>query len=588
MRKILIYAFICSFICSSVMQLHAEENTNLDSQQEETILIAEDDTEYSSIEDGTDTDLLQMYLDKELLGKQNNTGGRKAPRKTAGQYLEGYDLVAYNELKPQIEQVASGQITSTVFNVSLEAAGLADQVWTAEDLGVDAIVVNGAINPEASAALRERIKINNKKVLQALLSDLPYDFYWFDKTTNWSISGFVIAAKGYGGEYVMYVKGDSIFKLPVSQDFGSGFETDPVIISGINNAVTNAQNIVSAHADEMDHEKVNSYKDEILDLVNYNYDAANNDPPYGNPWQVIWVFDGDNTTDVVCEGYSKAFKYLCDMTNFRNKNIVCYTVSGTMDGGSGEGAHMWNVITMDDGNNYLADLTNIDENTIGEGDCLYLQGVIYDSDYSYHVDIPERDMGSYIILSDTIYYEYDEETIEQWDSTGILSVSTNAYEYTEPVNNTLIMEGSTLLLDGTINVNFYVNVDEEKLNQIKAVATINDQTFEIEGEDAVYKSEDVYSFKIPVAAKECNDEIMIRFVDEENEPVEMETPDGRDVTEGYAYSLGEYLRNVSETENMKALCDALLNYTGYAQIYFKLQCRPGCCIRCQQCYCSRC
>lgn len=30
-----------------------------------------------------------------------------------------------------------------------------------------------------------------------------------------------------------------------------------------------------------------------------------------DPWQLIHVFDGDTTTNVVCEGCSKAFVYTC-------------------------------------------------------------------------------------------------------------------------------------------------------------------------------------------------------------------------------------------------------------------------------------
>ena len=41
---------------------------------------------------------------------------------------------------------------------------------------------------------------------------------------------------------------------------------------------------------------------------------------------------------MVCEGYSKAFKYLCDLSQF-DGDVVCRIATGAM----GAGPHMWNV-----------------------------------------------------------------------------------------------------------------------------------------------------------------------------------------------------------------------------------------------------
>ena len=57
------------------------------------------------------------------------------------------------------------------------------------------------------------------------------------------------------------------------------------------------------------------FKNEICNLVDYNNAAADSSTQtaYGDPWQMIWVFDENAETKVVCEGYSKAFQYLCDL-----------------------------------------------------------------------------------------------------------------------------------------------------------------------------------------------------------------------------------------------------------------------------------
>ena len=99
---------------------------------------------------------------------------------------------------------------------------------------------------------------------------------------------------------------------------------------------------------------------QIKSLSGYNTSAANSGSPVsdGNPWEIIYVFDGDSSTKVVCEGYSKAFQYLIQRTTFSDSSLECYCMSGNVQFSSGSGgAHMWNMITRADGN-YLVDITN--------------------------------------------------------------------------------------------------------------------------------------------------------------------------------------------------------------------------------------
>ena len=402
------------------------ENTSEEVQEESQIenveIDIEDVSEQASVEE--DIDSLQQYLDHELLGQQT-AGKKRLMKASAGQKLSGYDLVAYTELKRQIEEVAAGTLSSTVFSVSMDAAGLTDQVWTAEDLGVDAIVVDGSVNDESVNKLRTILEIDHGKVVNALLADLPYDFYWFDKKQGWEYTGFSLGIKTVNNQYVLYVKGDSVFEMTVAQEFASGdYEVDSTVVSSLQASVENARGIVSQHASETDYEKICSYKDEILNDVSYNHEAADNgNTPYGNPWQVIWVFDNDPDTNVVCEGYAKAFKYLCDMSEFSSSNIECITVTGTMSGGTGAGAHMWNMITMDDGNQYMADLTNCDEGSIGYADQLFLKTYTSGNVNGGYV---------YTIHDENITYTYDEETRGLY-SDDLLTIYTSDYNASSTV-----------------------------------------------------------------------------------------------------------------------------------------------------------
>ena len=296
----------------------------------------------------------------------------------------------YQFLKTEITAVANGTKTSTVFVLS-DPDGLLK--WTKEDLGVSTIIANGAVTAEASNAFQEKFKqvLNLERILNSLLADCPYELFWYNK-----IKGTSIATKQRITSSEMAVT-DIIFKLSVSEDYSSGeFTTNPTKIAMATAANNNAKAIVAKHASKSDWDKLKAYKDEICQLVSYNHAAADSSStPYGNPWQLISVFDNNTSTNVVCEGYSKAFKYLCDLSEF-DGNVECYLVDGHMQGGTGAGPHMWNVVEID-GGTLLVDVTNCDDGTIGAPDKLFLQvGQKIGNRYSF-------DCGT-----QTIYYSYSE------------------------------------------------------------------------------------------------------------------------------------------------------------------------------------
>ena len=210
-------------------------------------------------------------------------------------------------------------------------------------------------------------------VVEALLHDCPYDLYWFDKTT-----GVMRACKTYmsgrGSVYDTAAVRGLMFAFTVANDYrpanydSNNPSVDPAKTAAANTVRAQAAAIVAKYASASDYEKLVGYAEEICQLVSYNDNAVSNgySGGYGNPWQAVFVFDGDTDTNVVCEGYAKAFQYLCNLTSFYDNDVACYTVSGVMSGGKGAGNHMWNVVTMGDGKHYIVDITNIDEGTVGQ------------------------------------------------------------------------------------------------------------------------------------------------------------------------------------------------------------------------------
>lgn len=314
------------------------------------------------------TELFAAFAERELYGYETATFGI-----TARARLNAIEQRIYDTLKAKIETVAlSGG--STVFSVS----GISGMKTTWTDTEID-LSRDDAFDL-IEAAFFEQFDLD--AIVNALLSDCPFDLYWYDKTIGTSMNYWItIDSYTESGQDIWYAAiSDMTFAFTVSEDYIAGTNTVTSNVAKVTTAKNNAASVVAANASKSDYEKLKAYKEYICDAVSYNHPAADdNSTPYGDPWQLISVFDGDATTEVVCEGYAKAFQYLCDLGG-----LYCISVTGTMTGGTGSGNHMWNVVTLE-GKNYLVDVTNCDEGTIGAPDLLFLVGAYYEHG-AYYVD----------------------------------------------------------------------------------------------------------------------------------------------------------------------------------------------------------
>ena len=316
-------------------------------------------------------------------------------------YLEetGTDPNAFNELLTHVRAVANGDETYTRFNMS-------NYSYTAQQLGLS------DLSDDASIQAAVKVKLLNSMV-NALLYSTPYELYWFNKTVGVRM-GYKYSKKNG----VVTVK-EFVFTMTVASEYQDKEASEPeytvnsVFGDAISAAAANVRTIITTYAGLDDYSKLLAYKNAICRLVDYNHPAVNNSYPYGNPWQMIWVFDGDANTKVVCEGYSKAFQYLCDNSTFVSDDIYAICVSGTMSYNSTSGGHMWNIVHMDDGINYLVDVTNCDS-----GFSLFLVGAEGTADTSYRVAVSS---SSYIT------YSYNER-MEPLYSIPILTLAGSAYE----------------------------------------------------------------------------------------------------------------------------------------------------------------
>lgn len=353
-------AVICSGVNVPAIPAFAEESVGKEQEEElaVTVPVAEDELPDSD-------ELFAGYVEKvfyEGLNDGISTYGNLGEQRLQGEY----NKKIYAVLKEKVKEVAAGKETNTIFKISLQG-----------------------ITSAAGG------KIDIPSIMQYLLMDCPYELYWFDKTKG-------VEATGSGLTVTI--------SFAVADEYKAGDYTVSSNLATVHTAAENARRIVEKYEGQSDYEKMVGYRKEICDLVSYNTDAAEKPTPYGNPWQLIWVFDKDATTNVVCEGYAKAFQYLCDMSDFAN--ATCYTVTGTMYGATGAGPHMWNIVTLG-GKNYLVDVTNCDEGTVGADDKLFLAGA-------------DGSISSGYIVNGSVGYIYDKEQILLYDNT-ILTLSNSKY-----------------------------------------------------------------------------------------------------------------------------------------------------------------
>ncbi len=264
----------------------------------------------------------------------------------------------YDRALKKISDTASGSVSHVIFEVPFSFTCTIASVQNSKQ------------------KFQEKLNEQVRMVMEALLGDCPSELYWFDKV-NGAVWDFTASYNNY------YIWIDEIrIGFYVAKDYSlnnttKSFYMDQAKAQSIQAAAATAKAIVAANRGKSDDEKLRAYKNEICALVDYNSAAAaDSSLPYGNPWQLVWVFDGDPATSVLCEGYAKAFQYLWELSSF-NGDITSMLMSGTLLTGDGKGkSHMWNVVTMSNNKKYMVDVTNCDTGSTGS-EQFFLTGYDY-------------------------------------------------------------------------------------------------------------------------------------------------------------------------------------------------------------------
>ena len=383
-----------------------ERELSLPDEEAPSISVEITETVAPAVGSQSDTELLEGYL-YTISGIRHGSPVHRVPPRPLTVELKDVE----DELKGKIRKVAAGELVSTQFSFSNEWTKTKAEWGIAPD---DLVISGGKLTSTAEKAIKAKLGLD--ALMQKQLLEMPYELYWYNKTQGVSM-GYSVATSGDN----VTVKNLTI-SMNVSQDYAkfvnetsyNPFEADTAKTGKAATAAANALNVVAANTNRSDYDKLVSYREYIKGQVSYNNDAATTTGyPYGNPWQLIYVFDGNSTTNVVCEGYAKAFQYLCDLT-FQNQEgrPSSALVSGKMDGGD----HMWNVVAIG-GRNYLVDVTNCDDRSIGAPDKLFLCGAAENVAGKQYT----------VTLGEGIVYEYDEATVESY-APEHLKLSSVAYD----------------------------------------------------------------------------------------------------------------------------------------------------------------
>jgi hypothetical protein len=316
--------------------------------------------------------------------------------------------------------------SSSEFVISLKDLGydVDTMTWTSEELGFEKITEDDEMS--CLYLVSEKLGIDMNDVTLILRNE-P-DLYWWNTKYYQALEGFNVLD---GGNKIS-ITGISIY-LPVSLKYGlngdeSWVDVNCEALKVAQRAVDNAKKIVEAAKSYNDIEKLRYYSEQICNSNIYNHEYYDDLDKGGdldtNASQYVYVFDNDDETNVVCEGYAKSLKLLCNMTDFDNKTIECYNVSGFLcdvdENGElvNPGGHMWNIVSID-GKSYIIDLTNSDKNDKNEAN--QFNGYFF-------LNAPDR--GSveegYVYYNSVGYVYYS--TMEKIYGNGILALNDSDYE----------------------------------------------------------------------------------------------------------------------------------------------------------------
>lgn len=309
-----------------------------------------------------------------------------------------------------------------------------------------------------------------ERIYFALEADYPM-LFWLDDTIGYDREG-VFVTKWY------------IMVEPDYEQYSVRKEAAQSIEKGILPFIQKIDNAKINGADDMELELL--IHDMILEEVDYAYDSRNNPETAAFAHSIVGVFDDKSSTDVVCEGYAKAFHLLASYAGL--ESIYAIGMSGS---GFNMGGHAWNLVKIN-GNWYNVDLTwNDTESADDDGyryDYFNLTTDIFNQNKKHNYR-PDIFPGMYSVPEATCekdeYYNYfglritEDKVATEAD---FINVMKNAISSNEKRRDNMLRfqcddeESMELmenyLLDGAICSNLYAQINENGINYKKTAIKV--------------------------------------------------------------------------------------------------------------------
>ncbi len=517
--------------------------TYVNAEKDEVTLVPSEPATVTTQGEENNETLLKQYIQQQFNAQLPSAPLDETPTAVTGLTEDSNTYKIYQALVPMISEVAGGTRTSTQFIFE-----------DLSDIGIQAQGSDASLD-KAKAAADAQLDFDLNALVDALLAEHPNEHYWYASSEG---TEFEYQYSYYAKDDVYYV---TICNLSIKMSVAKDYQTEDAYTVNsatgtlVASSIANAMRIVEKNRNLVEYDRLIAYRDEICTLVDFDQPAAEKKPPFGDPWQLVWVFDGDPDTKAVSEGYAKAFQYLCDLGEFQN--VKTYSVSGTITQDTNSNAHMWNIVHMPDNKNYMVDVTNSDTDAIGKSGGLFLDGYASNS---------APDTYTYKVAKTDITYTFDKDTMDHYTN-GELKLAAKDYFHDTDPNK--MFTAHSLTLSGDIGVNFFIDltnasgsVDSYSITFAwpKGETTIKGSDFIAVDENTARK---IYKTTCNVAAKEMADTITATL------------KNGETVVASKEYSVLAYATTILDhdtdavfTKELKALAQDMLKYGAYAQRYF--------------------
>ena len=362
-KRLMACLIIGCLVIGSAIPVSAEESTDVIETTEQD-LSSEEETESAEIKQRITEEAEQDVTVDESADVEENVDNAEQEEVyteiTDSVYIEGGNAEdSFSGIQTYSDKVFEGlfylQLDELAYDMNDEMSRYFYETVNADTLtfevngeyGLEFTVQDGdsAALEQAKENIKAEISYAASSALGAFLYDYPQAFWIRGMEFEW-----VMAGRASGGT-VHY----SVTEITLTPDPSMSKYDVATVSNNFYNGMQEAINVISEQIDINDsiYEKAKKIHDWINAQVTYDYDAASiGGDEYAYAHTAYPVFADDKGKKVVCEGYAKAYKILCN-----HFGIGCTLVSGTSYTDSGAGAHMWNMVQMPDEKWYGVDLT---------------------------------------------------------------------------------------------------------------------------------------------------------------------------------------------------------------------------------------